>query len=321
MSPVKHLVSLDDISAEEVHALFERVDELLEARNSGKTVTPLRGKTLAMIFRKPSTRTRISFHVGMKELGGDSIILREDEIQIGRGETIADTARVLSRYVDGVMIRTFDPADVEGLARFGSIPVINGLTDLEHPCQVLTDLYTIRQRFPGGRGPEWTDCGIAYVGDGNNVANSWLLAAGKLGLRFSLAAPRAHPANPDIIRRARDLASASGAKIRIGNDPEEAVREAHVIYTDTWFSMGAEKARPDRLSRFEGFQVNTGLLALADPEAIVMHCLPAHRGEEITDEVMDGPQSVVFDQAENRLHVQKGILVELMANDPEEGMH
>ena len=314
---MKHLVSLDDISAEEVHALFERVDELLEARRSGKTVAPLRGKTLAMIFRKPSTRTRISFHVGMKELGGDSIILREDEIQIGRGETIADTARVLSRYVDGIMIRTFDPADVEGLAEFGTVPVINGLTDLEHPCQVLADLYTIRQRFPGGRGHEWTDCGIAYVGDGNNVANSWLLAAGKLGLRFSLAAPEAHPANPDIIRRARDLASASGAKIEIGNDPEEVVREAHVIYTDTWVSMGAEKERAARLSKFEGFQVNAGLLAAADPEAIVMHCLPAHRGEEITDEVMDGPQSVVFDQAENRLHVQKGILVELMASKSE----
>ncbi|MBI2882169.1 MAG: ornithine carbamoyltransferase [Candidatus Tectomicrobia bacterium] len=307
---MRHLISLDDVTAEEVHALFRRVDELLAARGSGRVLDPLRGKTLAMIFEKPSTRTRISFHVAMRELGGDPLFLRQDEIQIGRGESLADTARVLSRFVDGVMIRTFRQSDVEALAKHGTIPVINGLTDLEHPCQVLTDLYTIRQKLP-----EWTKVKISYVGDGNNVANSWLLAAGKLGLRLSLATPREYPPDAGVVRRARALAAESGARLDLGDDPREAVRGARVVYTDTWVSMGAEKERQERLPRFRGFQVNRELLAGADPRAIVMHCLPAHRGEEITDEVMDGPQSVVFDQAENRLHVQKGILVELMGNE------
>ena len=312
---MKHLVSLDDVSAEDTHGLFQRVDELLEARKAGRGGSSLQGKTLAMIFQKPSTRTRISFEVAMKELGGDALILREDEIQLGRGESIADTARVLSRYVDGVMIRTFKQSDVETLAKFAGIPVINGLTDLEHPCQVLADLYTVRERFP-----EWTKkVKIAYVGDGNNVANSWLLAAGKLGLHLSLATPKEYPPDADIVSRARALASESGATIEIGGDPKEAAAGAHVVYTDTWVSMGAEKERRERLPKFKGFQVNAELLSAADPQAIVMHCLPAHRGEEITDEVMDGPQSVVFDQAENRLHVQKAILAELMENQTKEG--
>lgn len=310
----KHLISVDDCSAEEIHQLFARVDDLLNARKAGRPSKPLEGKTLAMIFQKPSTRTRISFHVGMAELGGEALMLREDEIQIGRGETLADTARVMSRYVDGILIRTFKQSDVEELARHGSIPVINGLTDLEHPCQILTDIYTIRQKFAD----DWARCKIACVGDGNNVANSWLLAAGKLGLNFALATPPAYPADPEIIMRAKKLADESGAELHIGNDPREAVQGAHVIYTDTWVSMGAEAERRARLPKFEGFQVNVQLLRNAHPKAIVMHCLPAHRGEEITDEVMDGAQSVVFDQAENRLHVQKGILSALMADEASE---
>ncbi len=309
----KHLLSVDDFSAEEIHQLLARVDDLLNARKAGRSPKPLEGKTLAMIFQKPSTRTRISFHVGMAELGGEALMLREDEIQIGRGETLADTARVMSRYVNGILIRTFKQSDVEELAGHGSIPVINGLTDLEHPCQILTDIYTIRQKFD-----DWARCKIACVGDGNNVANSWLLAAGKLGLNFSLATPSAYPADPEITARAKKLAAESGAELHIGNDPREAVQGAHVIYTDTWVSMGAEAERRARLSKFEGFQVNARILRNADPKAIVMHCLPAHRGEEITDEVMDGAQSVVFDQAENRLHVQKGILSALMADEASE---
>ncbi|MFQ5911955.1 MAG: ornithine carbamoyltransferase [Nitrospinota bacterium] len=334
---MKHLISIDDVTAAEIHRLFQRVDGLVDARKSRRVLDLLQGKTLAMIFQKPSTRTRISFHVAMAELGGDALMLRQDEIQLGRGETFADTARVLSRYVDGVMIRTFKQSDVEALAKFGGIPVINGLTDLEHPCQVLGDLYTIRNKFSvlevevdvlhtlrerfsvQKAGQEsslaWGKIKIAYVGDGNNLANSWLLAAGKLGLHLALATPREYPPDEGIVRRARELASESGANLEIGSDPKGAAQGAHVIYTDTWVSMGAEKERQERLSRFQGFQVNAELLAGADPKAIVMHCLPAHRGEEITDEVMDGPQSVVFDQAENRLHIQKGILVELMASE------
>jgi ornithine carbamoyltransferase len=250
----------------------------------------------------------------MKGLGGDPLLLREAEIQSGRGETIADTARVLSRYVDGIMIRTFKQSDVKGLAEHGSIPVINGLTDLEHPCQILTDLYTVRERLS-----DWTKRKIAYLGDGNNVLNSWLLAAGKLGLHFSVATPKEYPAEAGIVKKAQALAAESGATLELGSDPKEAVHGAHVVYTDTWVSMGADKERKERLPHFQGFQVNHELLSGADPGAIVMHCLPAHRGEEITDEVMDGPQSVVFDQAENRLHVQKGILVELMANHQGKG--
>ncbi|MFQ5693853.1 MAG: ornithine carbamoyltransferase, partial [Nitrospinota bacterium] len=243
----------------------------------------------------------------------DALMLRQDELQLGRGETVADTARVLSRYVNGIMIRTFRQSDVEALAEHGDVPVINGLTDREHPCQVLTDLYTIRQRFS-----DWTEVKTAFVGDGNNVANSWLLAAGKLGLSFALATPEAYPPDAGILKRARELAAASGGEIAVGHDPKEAVRGARVVYTDTWVSMGAEQERKERLPKFEGFQVNAGLLSAADPRAIVMHCLPAHRGEEITDEVMDGPQSVVFDQAENRLHVQKGLLATLLADGSRE---
>ncbi len=305
----KHLISIDDFSTEEIHQLFARVDFLLKTRKSAKSPKPLSGKILAMIFQKPSTRTRISFHVGMKELGGDALILREDEIQIGRGETLADTARVMSRYVDGILIRTFKQSDVEALAQHGDIPIINGLTDTEHPCQILTDIYTIRQK-----NSDWAQCKITYIGDGNNVANSWLLAAGKLGLNFSMATPSTYAADSSIIKQARNLAEKSGADLQIGNDPLLAVQGACVIYTDTWVSMGEENKRQERLSKFKGFQVNTDLLRNADSKAIVMHCLPAHRGEEITDEVIDSTQSVVFDQAENRLHVQKGILAELMEN-------
>ncbi len=301
----KDLLTIYDLTKAEIEAILRKTAELKEMQRKGKPYLPLAGKTLAMIFEKPSTRTRVSFEVGMFQLGGHALYLNPQETQLGRGEAIADTARVLSRYVDAIMIRTFAQERVEEMAHSATVPVINGLSDLLHPCQILSDIFTMTEKL----GHQYGVLTVAYVGDGNNVANSWINGALRLGFDLRLACPPGYEPNTQILSRAQAEGS---ARIVLTHDPKEAVEKAHVINTDVWASMGQEGERAKRLKAFQGFQVNADLLRLARKDAIVMHCLPAHRGEEITDEVMDGPHSVVFDQAENRLHVQKAILTLLM---------
>jgi ornithine carbamoyltransferase len=310
----KDLITIYDLTKEEIEAILHKGAGLKEMLRQGKPYHPLAGKTLAMIFEKPSTRTRVSFEVGMFQLGGHALSLNPQETQLGRGEAIADTARVLSRYVDGIMIRTFAQERVEEMARYAAIPVINGLSDLLHPCQILSDIFTMTEKL----GHQYGGFKVAYVGDGNNVANSWINGALRLGFDLWLACPRGYEPDAQILSRAQAEGS---SRIILTHDPKEAVAEAHVINTDVWASMGQEGERAKRIKAFQGYQVNADLIRLARKEAIVMHCLPAHRGEEITDEVMDGPHSVVFDQAENRLHVQKAILNLLMGKgqDDEKG--
>ncbi len=300
----KDLITIYDLTKAEIEAILQKAAGLKEMQRKGKPYQPLAGKTLAMIFEKPSTRTRVSFEVGMFQLGGHALSLNPQETQLGRGEAIADTARVLSRYVDGIMIRTFAQERVEEMARFATIPVINGLSDLLHPCQILSDIFTIREKLGAYSGLK-----VAYVGDGNNVANSWINGALRLGFDLWLACPPGYEPNARILARAQEEGS---SRIVLTHAPKEAVEEASVINTDVWASMGQEGERAERIKAFQGYQVNADLLRQARKDAIVMHCLPAHRGEEITDEVMDGTHSVVFDQAENRLHVQKAILTLLM---------
>ena len=264
---------------------------------------PLTGQTLAMIFTKSSTRTRVSFEVGMFQLGGHALFLSSRDIQLGRGEPIKDTARVLSGYVNGIMIRTSDHGDVQQLAEHASIPVINGLTDLLHPCQVLSDLLTVREHLGS-----WEERVVAWIGDGNNMANSWLNAAALLGFELRLACPEGFEPDRAIFERA-----SASARVSITEDPDEAVEGAHVINTDVWASMGQEEEADARTLAFRGYAVDADLMAKAASDAIFLHCLPAHRGEEVTDEVIEGPRSRVFQQAENRLHAQKALLVELMA--------
>ena len=304
----RSLLSIHDLSVAEVEKIFEVAARLKEETKAGVEHHLLRGKTLAMIFTKPSTRTRVSFEVAIWQLGGYGLFLSAQELQLRRGETIADTARVLSRYVDGIMIRTFDHRDVEDLARYGTVPVINGLTDLLHPCQVLADYFTVYEKRGRTKGLK-----MVYVGDGNNVAHSLMFGGAKVGMDVTVACPPGYEPLPDIVKLAREDAKATGATIEITHDPHEAVKGADVIYTDVWASMGQEAEREKKAQALAGFQVNKALIeAAGKKDVMVMHCLPAHRGEEITDEVMDGPHSVVFDEAENRLHVQKAILVLLM---------
>ncbi len=306
----KDLLSIYDLKPEEIAIILRKTKELKDLHVQGAYYRPLEGKTLAMVFEKPSTRTRVSFEVGMYQLGGHALFLNPQDTQLGRGETIADTARVLSRYVDGIMIRTFAQERVEEMARFASVPVINGLSDLLHPCQILSDIFTIWEKRGGYRGLK-----VAYVGDGNNVANSWINGALRLGLDLWLACPPGHEPDQKILSRAIEE---SASQIVLTHDPKEAVQGAHVINTDVWASMGQEEERQERIKALKAYQVNADLISLAREDVLVMHCLPAHRGEEITDEVMDGPHSVVFDQAENRLHVQKAILTLLMGKGEEE---
>jgi ornithine carbamoyltransferase len=263
-----------------------------------------------MIFDKASTRTRLSFEVGMYQLGGMAMFLSGRDTQIGRGETVADTARVMSRYLDGIMIRTFSQDMVEEFAHYASIPVINGLTDLLHPCQILTDIFTIIEKRGAYEGMK-----VAYVGDGNNIANSWINAAVKLPFHLTLACPEGYDPDPEIFGRAQTGAKAS---VQLFRDPADAVRGADVIYTDVWASMGQENEQEKRVRHFKGYQVNKQLVEHAGKDAVVMHCLPAHRGEEVSADVIDGPRSIVFDQAENRLHVQKAILEILMSGGNEQ---
>jgi ornithine carbamoyltransferase len=297
----RDFLQITDFTRKEIEQLFD-LAKRMKAR--GYRETPLAGKTLAMIFAKSSTRTRVSFEVGAYQLGGQAIFLSSKDIQIGRGEPIPDTARVLSRYVDGIMIRTYDHAEVEELARFATIPVINGLTDLTHPCQVLADVFTIKEQLG-----TWEGKRIAWVGDGNNMANAWLEAAAVLGFELRLACPEGF--EPD---RAKFEAATKTGCVMVTEVPEEAVEGAHVVNTDVWASMGQEGEAEARRNAFKGYTVDADLMKLADPKAIFLHCLPAHRGEEVTADVIDGPQSRVWDEAENRLHVQKALLATLMGS-------
>jgi ornithine carbamoyltransferase len=299
MRSVRHFLAIPDFSRAELLSLFDLAARMKRSDYGEK---PLAGKTLGMIFAKSSTRTRVSFEVGAYQLGGHALFLSSRDIQLGRGEPIRDTARVLSRYLDGIMIRTYDHADVEELARYASIPVINGLTDLLHPCQVLADLLTVRETLGG-----WEGKSVAWIGDGNNMANSWLNAAGTLGFELRLACPADYRPDAGILERNRKLTS-----VVLTDDPREVARGAHVINTDVWASMGQEAEQEERARAFQGYIVDEPLMRLADQKAIFLHCLPAHRGEEVSEEVIEGPQSQVWNQAENRLHVQKALMAILM---------
>ncbi len=307
----KDLLSIYDLETSDIKRILDRSVKLKKLLKDGVPVDPLKGKMLGLLFDKSSTRTRLSFEVGMLQLGGMTTFLSRNDIQLGRGETVADTARVVSRYLNGMVIRTFSQDLVEEFARYATIPVINGLTDLLHPCQILADLFTISEkkgRYEGLR--------IAYVGDGNNIANSWIHAAARLSFELALACPEGYDPDAVILKRGKEE---SECGIHVYRSPYEAVEGADVIYTDTWTSMGQESEREERLAIFKDYQVNDLLVGHAKDDVIVMHCLPAHRGESITDDVIDGPNSVVIDQAENRLHVQKAILDILMGGERDEG--
>jgi len=303
----KDLLDVAAVSRAEVETLLTLAAELKEKQYRGIAHPLLEGKTLGLLFQKPSTRTRVSFEAGMNQLGGHALVLPMADIQLSRGESVADTARVLSRYLDGIVIRTYDHATVEEWAREATMPVINGLTDLSHPCQALSDLLTIQEKKGRLKGVK-----IAYVGDGNNVANSLIEAAGKMGMTIALGCPSGYQPDQHVVDVARIEAARTGAVIEVGHDPHVAVKEADVIYADVWISMGREREQARRLKVLAPYQVNSRLVARAKSDAIVMHCLPAHRGEEITAEVLDGSQSVIIDQAENRLHMQKAILTKLL---------
>ena len=297
----RDLLTLLDLTREEILYLVKESAILKSQQKKGISYQPLLGKTVAMIFEKPSTRTRVSFEVGIAQLGATPVVLSAGEMQLGRGETVEDTGRVLSRYVDGIMIRAYSHEAVETLARAATVPVINGLTDTTHPCQILSDLFTIYERRGDVEGMT-----VAYVGDGNNVAHSWILAAARLDFALRLGCPEGYEPAREI------LAKAPGERVKVFHDPAEAVKDADVVYTDVWASMGQEEEAQKRLRDFEGYQVTSDLMSHAKGDAVFMHCLPAHRGQEVSAEVMDGPQSIVFDQAENRLHAQKAILAFLL---------
>src|SRR5262245_58043475 len=303
----KDLLDVAAIGKAELESLLSSANRLKDKLRRGVPHPLLPGKTLGLLFQKPSTRTRVSFEAGMNHLGGYAMVLPMADIQLSRGESVADTARVLSRYLDAIVIRTYDHAIVEEWAREATIPVINGLTDLSHPCQALSDLLTIREKKGRLKGIK-----IAYIGDGNNVANSLIEAAAKMGMTITLGCPVGYQPEQHVVDRARGEAATTGAVIELGQDPYDAVKEADVVYADVWISMGREREQARRLRVLAPYQVNSRLIAKAKPDAIVMHCLPAHRGEEITAEVLDGPQSVIIDQAENRLHMQKAILTNLL---------
>ncbi|MCL5277007.1 MAG: ornithine carbamoyltransferase [Deltaproteobacteria bacterium] len=297
----RDLIDIFDLQKMEIDALIQEAERLKRRSAPG---TALKGKTLAMIFEKASTRTRVSFEVGMYQLGGMAMFLNSADMQLGRGETVGDTARTISRYADGIMIRAFSHDDIVQFARYASVPVINGLSDRSHPCQILSDLFTVYEK----KG-DYEKVTYAYVGDSNNVLNSWIEAAGVMGLHLKIATPAPYAPSESVLKKA---SSTGRGNIELCSDPVQAVEGADVVYTDVWVSMGQEGARNEKLRAFSGFQINQALMGHAKADAIVMHCLPAHRGEEITSEVLDGKQSVVFDQAENRLHVQKAILQLLM---------
>lgn len=299
----RDLLTLDDLSVSEMEQIFTRAALRKKELKAGIPHPVLQGKTLGMIFKKPSSRTRVSFEIGMYQLGGYAVVLNHQDIQMGKRESVPDIGRLFSRYLDGIMVRTFAHEEAEELAHYATIPVINGLTDLTHPCQILAAIFTIQEHLGYYRGVK-----VAYVGDGNNVSHSWLKGASKLGIHLTIGTPKDYQPREDIVKKALEDAKKSGSQLEIVDDPFVAVQNADIIYTDVWASMGQEAELEKRRHIFRPYQVNRALLQAAKPEALVMHCLPAHRGEEITAEVIDGERSIVFDEAENRLHVQKAIL-------------
>jgi ornithine carbamoyltransferase len=300
----RDLISIRDLTRGEIEGFFDLATDLKHRLKQNQPHPLLPGKTLALIFEKPSLRTRVTFEVAMTQLGGHAIYLDPQDIRLGERETVGDGARNLSRWVDGIVARTFTHKLLELLAEHATVPVINGLTELLHPCQVLGDLFTLQEKRGRLQGLR-----VAFVGDGNNVCNSWLFGAAKMGIHFVAACPLGYEPNRDVFAKARAEAEATGATLKITHDPGEAARDADVLYTDVWTSMGHEEQRARRMRDFQGFQINQALVKAAHKDVMVMHCLPAHRGEEIADEVMDGRHSIILDQAENRLHVQKAILV------------
>ena len=303
----KSLISINDLSLDEINSIFDLSADLKKKLKNGVPHKYLEGQTLGMIFSKPSTRTRVSFETGIYQLGGIGMYFGPTDLQLKRSENIQDTTKVLSRYLNGIMIRTFDHQDVIDLARYGSIPVINGLTDLLHPCQVLADLFTILEKKGKLKGLK-----LAYIGDGNNMAHSLLNGCSKVGMHISIASPKGYRPNEEIVNNALRNAKVMNSKIEILDNPEKAVKNADVIYTDVWASMGQESEAKERRKIFAPYQVNEKLVKHAKEDYLFLHCLPAHRGEEVVNEVIDSPNSVVFDEAENRLHVQKAIMVLLM---------
>lgn len=323
----KDLISVSDLTSADILNIFSAAN-LLKNKKVEKEYTLLRGKTLAMIFQKPSTRTRTSFEVGMQQLGGHPLFLSGQELQLKRGETMSDTAKTLSRYVDILLIRAYKHDDIIELAKYSTVPVINGLSDLEHPCQVLSDIYTIieskillKQNKKIIDRKFWDEPGLngiklTYIGDGNNMANSILLACALMGIKLTVCTPQGYEPDSKIIEQSQKIAQNTGSTIELSNDPLKAVANSDVLYTDVWVSMGAETEQDKRKRDLKPYQVNQGLVDKAKKDVIIMHCLPAHRGEEITGEVLDGPRSIVFDQAENRLYVQKAIMLHLLNIKP-----
>ncbi len=301
----KDLITLLDYKNEEVVALIDSADKLKKQKN--KMRNDLKGKSIALIFQKPSNRTRVSFAVGIHQLGGHALYLGPDEISLGKRETTHDVAKTLSRYVHGIVARVFDNKDIVELAKHADVPVINALCDLYHPCQALADIQTIREHFGKFKGLT-----VAYVGDGNNVFHSLMAACVKVGMNVRFAGPKGYDPNPAILKRAQEVARKNGVTIECGRDPKAAVKGAHVIYSDVWVSMGQEKETARRIKEFKGYQINDALVKLAHKDYIFMHCLPAHRELEVTTDVIDGKHSVIFDQAENRLHAQKAVLLKLI---------
>jgi len=301
----RDLLSIRDLGADDLRWILDEAGRLKKLRKKGVPHPLLQGKSLGMIFEKSSTRTRVSFEVGMYELGGHALFLNPRDLQLGRGEEIRDTARALSRYVHGVMIRAYRHTTLEEYARYSDVPIVNGLSDREHPCQVLADLMTIRERFRTLDGIR-----VAWIGDGNNVCHSMILSAALTGIQVAVATPRNYRPDPGVVAAAQ----AGGGKVTLTTDPERAVKDADAVYTDVWVSMGEEEEREKRLRAFQGYAITRELMSSAADRAIVLHCLPAHRGEEISDEVMEGPASAVWDQAENRLHAQKALLVLLLGD-------
>ena len=301
----KDLLTVADIPRKKVHDLITLAKKLKATHGKGKPAFPLRGKTLGLIFEKPSTRTRVSFEAGMNQLGGQALFLASEKIQLSRGESLADTGRVLSRYLDGLVVRTFDQASLEEWAQHTSIPVINGLTDHCHPCQALADLLTIVEKKGRAKGLK-----LAYIGDGNNITHSLLEVGAKVGMHVTVGCPPGYEPDQTVVKEAKKEGEETGATIEITHDPTRAAQDADVIYTDVWISMGQEQEHQARMSALAPYQVNHQLIKYAKPTVMVLHCLPAHRGEEITGEILDGPLSMVLDQAENRLHIQKAILLE-----------
>ncbi len=302
----KDFISLNDFTSQELTRILSLARQIKHRPRSVSGI--LNGKALALIFQKPSNRTRVSFETGIFQLGGKSIYLAPDDISLGKREPTADIAKTLSRYVDGIVARVFLHQDILDLAAFATVPVINGLSDLSHPCQAMADMFTIQERFGKIKGLT-----MAYIGDGNNMTNSLMVAAAKFGMNMIVATPDGYGPDANYVTTSREYAAKTGATLVLTKDPKKAVNGAHIVYTDTWVSMGQEDETAKRLKIFQGYQVDKKLMFLADKKSIFMHCLPAHRGQEVSDEVIDGPQSVVFDEAENRLHVQKAVLIYLFS--------